>query len=140
MGSADGIVHVFIDKPSNNDLKDAIADLLAAKATLDKRGLGHGSSGEEARRGGWIEVGTESDNEHVRRVRVAARHDGASLRIDRQHALVLEVDAGLGDVAVVEADTFRCGPTEHDVELREAEGEPLALVDEGDVDLLWHIL
>jgi len=51
MGSTDGIVHVFIDKPSNNDLKDAIADLRAAKATLDKRGLGHGSSGEEARRG-----------------------------------------------------------------------------------------
>ena len=51
LGSADGIVHLFIDKPSNNDLKDAIADLLAAKATLDKRGLGHGSSGEEARRG-----------------------------------------------------------------------------------------
>ncbi|MET4118814.1 hypothetical protein ABIB85_005443 [Bradyrhizobium sp. JR1.5] len=51
MGSANGIVHVFFDKPTSNDLKDAIADLLAAKATLDKRGLGHGSSGEEARRG-----------------------------------------------------------------------------------------
>ena len=51
LGSADGTVHLFIDKPSNNDLRDAIADLLAAKATLDKRGLGHGSSGEEARRG-----------------------------------------------------------------------------------------
>lgn len=51
LGSADGIVHLFIDKPSNNDLKDAIADMLAAKATLDKRGLGHGSSGEEAHRG-----------------------------------------------------------------------------------------
>jgi hypothetical protein len=51
MGSADGAVHVFIDKPSNNELRDAIADLLAAKATLDKRGLGHGASGEEARRG-----------------------------------------------------------------------------------------
>ena len=51
LGSADGTVHVFIDKPSNNELRDAIADLLAAKATLDKRGLGHGASGEEARRG-----------------------------------------------------------------------------------------
>jgi hypothetical protein len=50
LGSADGTVHLFIDKPSNNDLKDAIADMLAAKATLDKRGLGHGASGEEARR------------------------------------------------------------------------------------------
>src|SRR5262249_34539190 len=51
LGSADGIVHLFIEKPSSNELRDAIADLLAAKATLDKRGLGHGSSGEEARRG-----------------------------------------------------------------------------------------
>ncbi|WP_024514760.1 BREX system P-loop protein BrxC [Bradyrhizobium sp. Tv2a-2] len=51
LGSADGIVHLYIDKPANNDLRDAIADLLAAKATLDRRGLGHGASGEEARRG-----------------------------------------------------------------------------------------
>jgi hypothetical protein len=51
LGSSDGIVHVFIGKPSNNDLRDAIADALAAKATLDKKGLGHGSSGQEARRG-----------------------------------------------------------------------------------------
>jgi hypothetical protein len=50
LGSADGIVHLFIEKPSNNDLRDAIADTLAAKATLDKRGLGHGASGEDARR------------------------------------------------------------------------------------------
>ncbi|MGA9796697.1 MAG: BREX system P-loop protein BrxC [Rhizomicrobium sp.] len=51
LGSSDGIVHLFIDKPASNDLRDAIAELLAAKATLGKRGLGHGSSGEEARRG-----------------------------------------------------------------------------------------
>lgn len=50
LGSADGTVHLFIDKPSNNDLRDAIADLLSAKATLDRRGLGHGASGEDARR------------------------------------------------------------------------------------------
>ena len=29
----------------------AIAELLAAQATLDKRGMGHGQSGDEARRG-----------------------------------------------------------------------------------------
>lgn len=51
LGSGDGIVHLFIEKPSSNDLRDAIADLLAAKATLDKRGIGHGASGDEARRG-----------------------------------------------------------------------------------------
>lgn len=51
LGSSDGIVHLFIDRPGSNDLRDALAELLASKATLDKRGLGHGSSGEEARRG-----------------------------------------------------------------------------------------
>jgi hypothetical protein len=51
LGSSDGIVHVFIDKPSNDELRDSIADALAAKATLDKKGLGHGSSGQEARGG-----------------------------------------------------------------------------------------
>jgi hypothetical protein len=50
LGSTDGTVHLFIDKPSNNDLKDTIVDLLAARATLEKRGLGHGDSGEDARR------------------------------------------------------------------------------------------
>jgi hypothetical protein len=51
LGSTDGTIHLLVEKPSNNDLRDAIADLLAAKATLDKRGLGHGASGDEARRG-----------------------------------------------------------------------------------------
>ena len=51
LGSADGIIHLFVDKPANYELRHALADLLAAKATLDRRGVGHGSSGEEARRG-----------------------------------------------------------------------------------------
>ncbi len=51
LGSADGTVNLFIEKPSGSELKDAIAELLAAKTTLEKRGLGHSSSGEEARRG-----------------------------------------------------------------------------------------
>ena len=52
LGSADGDrspVH-STSRPTTT-CKDAIADLLAAKATLDKRGVGHGASGEEARRG-----------------------------------------------------------------------------------------
>lgn len=51
MGSSDGVIHLLVPKPAGNDLRDAIAERLAAEATLSKRGLGHGSSGEEARRG-----------------------------------------------------------------------------------------
>jgi hypothetical protein len=69
LGSADGTVHVFIEKPSNNELKDAIADFLAAKATLDKRGLGHGSSGEDARRG----METRRDRAQERAVEIAQK-------------------------------------------------------------------
>ena len=38
-----------MDKPANNDL--AIADMLAARATLDHRGVAHGGAGREAERG-----------------------------------------------------------------------------------------
>lgn len=51
LGSDDGIVHVYIARPSGNDLRDAIADMLAARATVHQHGSGHGPSGEEARRG-----------------------------------------------------------------------------------------
>ena len=69
MGSADSTVHVFVDKPSSNELKDAVADFLAAKATLDKRGLGHGSSGEDARRG----METRRDRAQERAVEIAQK-------------------------------------------------------------------
>ncbi|MDR7225210.1 BREX system P-loop protein BrxC [Aminobacter aminovorans] len=50
-GSGDGIVHLYIPKPPGNELRDALADMLAAHATLQQHGSGHGPSGEEARRG-----------------------------------------------------------------------------------------
>ena len=51
LGSDDGVVHLYIPKPSGNDLRDALAEMLAAQATLQQRGAGNGPSGEEARRG-----------------------------------------------------------------------------------------
>src|SRR5690606_32541692 len=51
LGSEDGIVHLYIPKPPGNELRDALADMLAAQATLQQHGAGHGPSGEEARRG-----------------------------------------------------------------------------------------
>lgn len=51
LGSEDGIVHLYVAKPPGNELRDALADMLAARATLQQHGSGHGPSGEEARRG-----------------------------------------------------------------------------------------
>jgi hypothetical protein len=97
LGSTDGIVHVFIDKPSNNDLRDAIADLLAAKATLDKRGLGHGSSGEDARRS----METRRDRSQERAVGIAANlvEDAEVLlgggTSEKQATLIARLEAGV---------------------------------------------
>ena len=51
MGSSDGVLYLYIGKPAGSDLRDAIADQLAAKTTIDRRGVGHGAWGDEARRG-----------------------------------------------------------------------------------------
>lgn len=51
LGSEDGVVHLYIARPPGSDLRDALADMLAAQATLQQHGAGHGASGEEARRG-----------------------------------------------------------------------------------------
>ncbi len=50
-GADDGIVHLYIAKPANDELRDALVDMLAARAVLNQRGGGHGPSGEEAARG-----------------------------------------------------------------------------------------
>ncbi len=44
-------MHLYVPKPAGNDLRDAIVDMLAARAVIAQRGGGHGASGEEARRG-----------------------------------------------------------------------------------------
>lgn len=51
LGIEDATIQLFVDKPANNDLDQAIADVLAARATLDHRGVSHGAAGEEAQRG-----------------------------------------------------------------------------------------
>ena len=62
------------------------------------------------------------------------------LGIDRGDRLLQEAHAGLGDVAVREADGLRCRPAEHHVELRVPEDERVVLVDQGDVDLVAQCL
>lgn len=51
LGAGDGVVHLYVTKPANEDLRDALVDMLAARAVLNQRGGGHGPSGEEAARG-----------------------------------------------------------------------------------------
>jgi hypothetical protein len=51
LGSSDGTVHIYVAKPGGSELANAISEMLAAEATLNRRGVGHGSAGEEARRG-----------------------------------------------------------------------------------------
>jgi hypothetical protein len=51
LGIEDGTIQLFVDKPANNDLDQVIADMLAARATLDHRGVAHGGAGKEAERG-----------------------------------------------------------------------------------------
>jgi hypothetical protein len=51
LGASDAIVHLYIPKPGGADLRDAIVDMLAARAVIAQRGGGRGVSGEEARRG-----------------------------------------------------------------------------------------
>lgn len=97
LGSVDGTVHLFIDKPSSNDLRDAIAELLAAKATLDKRGLGHGSSGEEARRG--METRQRVAEEHAKELAGKLVEDAEVLlgggTAEKQATLVARLEAAV---------------------------------------------
>ncbi len=97
LGSADGTVHLFIDKPSNNDLRDAIADLLAAKATLDKRGLGHGDSGADARRG--METRQARAEERAREIAAKLVEEAEVLlgggTAEKQAALVARLEAAV---------------------------------------------
>lgn len=51
LGANDGVIHLYIAKPPNEDIRDAIVDMLAARAVIHQRGGGHGPSGDEARRG-----------------------------------------------------------------------------------------
>ena len=79
-------------------------------------------------------VGAERDHQHVRVERSSVGHRPSRGRVDRSHRGLHESHAGLDDVAVGMTDVSRQLASEHHVELREAEDERVALVDEHDVD------
>ena len=83
-----------------------------------------------------VVVGAERDDEDVGLVDPRIGRDPARLGIDRGDRLLQEADAGLGDVSVRKANGVQSRPPEHHVELRVAEDESVALVDQGDGDLV----
>ena len=90
----------------------------------------------EAGRGIHVVVGPQRDDEHVGLVHARVRGHPLRLGVDRGDRLLEHAHAGLGDVAVLEADRFRRLAPEHHVELREAEDERVGLVDQRHLDLV----
>ena len=91
--------------------------------------------GEPGRRGEVV-VGPERDDEIVGLVHRIVRRDAPDLGIDRRDRLLDEAHAGPRERAVRHRDGVQRLAPEHDVELREAEDERVALVDQRDVDLV----
>jgi hypothetical protein len=89
---------------------------------------------DEAGRAGRVVVGAESDDEDVGVVAARVGGDVARSRVDRRDPFPAELDARQGDVAVGEPDLVGGMPTEEHVQLREAEDEPVVLVDQRDAN------
>ena len=94
----------------------------------------------QPRRRRVVVVGAEGDDEHVAVVRAGVGRHRARLRVDRLDLLAHEPDARLRDRAVREPHRLGGRPPEHDVELRVAEDERVALVHQRHLDLARRLL
>ena len=90
----------------------------------------------EAERRGDVVLRAERDDEDVGVVLASVGRDVPRRGIDRRDRLLAELDAGLRDLAVEELRRGRLRPAEEDVELREAEREPVVAVDQRDADVV----
>ena len=90
----------------------------------------------ESRRRRNVIVGSECDDEDVGVVGGNVGDDSAMFGIDGRHGLLTELDSGLVDGAIRVPHFGYLAAPEHDIELREAEHERVALVDEGDANLV----
>jgi hypothetical protein len=88
----------------------------------------------EARGGVHVVVGAEGHHEEVGVVRAGVGRDPTGGGIDPGNRLLAELDAVLGDVAVGQPNVVGGLPTEHDIELREAEVEGVVTVQQRDAD------
>ncbi len=90
----------------------------------------------EPRRGVQVVVGAERNDQDIRLVDAGVGGHAARFGVDRRDRLLEEPHARLHDLAVREANGIECRPPEHDVELRVAEHERVALVDQRDRDVV----
>ena len=102
-------------------------------------GAGHGvelvaALGEPGRRV-QVVVGAERDDQDVGLVRAGVRRHAPRFRVDRRDRLLQETHPGL-TMSRRAAARPRASAAEHHVELREAEDERVALVDQGELDVV----
>lgn len=88
----------------------------------------------QARRRVHVVVGAHGHDEEVRVVGAGVRGDPPRGGLDGSHRLLAELDAVLGDVAVVQPHLVGRLPTEHHLELGEAEDERVVAVQQRDAD------
>jgi hypothetical protein len=95
---------------------------------------------DQPRRGLGVDVGAQRDHQDVAGERTGVRLHLPGRRVDGGHLRLHELHAGLGElpVGMVHGGVRRA--TEHDVELREPEHEPVTLVDQHDVDPVAELL
>src|SRR5262249_51370598 len=82
-----------------------------------------------------MQVCTERDDQDVCVEFTVVGRDALGDRIDLTNRRLNEPYAGLGEVTVRVTDRRRRRAPEHDVELREAEHEAVALIDQDDIDI-----
>ena len=130
-GHLNGAPQTPIDRAALRERRDDLGQPL---------GAGHGvelvAALGEARRGVEVVVGAERDDEHVGLVDSRVGGHPPRLGIDRGDRLLQEPHAGLGDVAVGQPHRLGRRAPEHHVELREAEDERVALVDQRHLDVV----
>jgi hypothetical protein len=87
--------------------------------------------GDEARRGFEVIVSAQRHHDEVRVVGAGVGTHSAGNRVDRGDCLATATNARLDNAAVGQPDRLWRGVPEHHVELRVAEDERIALVDQG---------
>ncbi len=85
---------------------------------------------DQSRRGRRVEIGAEGDDQDVAVERAGVGFDPAAGRVDGTDRRLHEANPRLHQIAVGVQHGFGDRPAEHHVELREAEHEALALVDQ----------
>jgi len=117
--------------PAGLELRQRVAHSLCARerVVLETRCL-------EARSSRIVVIRSERDDQDVGFVGLLVSRDAPRLRLDRRHLLLTELDPRFRDVAVVEDDFVPGLAPEQDVQLRVAEVEGLAPVDERDAKVV----